>query len=286
MSKKRFQNLDGNENGKTPFYKRWWSIALVATLAVGTLSACGDDSESVDQSTLEDVDAEESTNKETAAEEQARKEAEAEAARIAAEEEKVKKEAEAKKEAAEEQARKEAEEAAKAPLTLTGSGDAVTETFELKYPFSIITASDSGTRNFIVRMHNIAGDNSDGLINEIGPYSGEQFKNHSPGEYRLEVQSDGDWEVTFDPSIPSEGESSPITGSGDQVVFLEIDSGSYILNASDDGSSNFIVRVNDSKSLVNEIGPYTGQSIANFQDSGIYALTVISEGNWSLEFTE
>ena len=220
-------------------------------------------------------------------EEQSRAQAESES--IAAAESKAQAEAEslAKAEADRVEAERQAAElaAAMTPVTISGTGDIVTEAFEIKSNFMIINSSDNGSSNFIVRLHGVNGS-EDGLVNEIGPYSGQQFKEIDPGEYRLEVKSEGNWEITFDPNIPKEGQQSPLSGYGDKVVMLNIEAGNYILNATDNGSSNFIVRVNDSSGLVNEIGPYSGQSIAKFSDSGLYAIQVTSEGDWTLEFTK
>lgn len=275
MSKKKLYDEEGNivkgAKVKKPFYKRWWFIAFVVVIVIGAIS--GGDEGAPTEVAVDETD-------------QVEEVADAEVVEDAEAEEVVENESEeAVTEEPVEEVEEESEESITLePITLTGSGDLVTDTFELISPYAVINSSDDGSSNFIVRLNSSEG--ADTLVNEIGPYSGNQFKAYPPGEYRLEVQSEGNWEITFDPNIPIEGQKSPLSGSGDQVVFLDIESGSYVLNASDDGTSNFIVRVNDSRTLVNEIGPYDGQSIANIDDTGIYAISVQSEGNWVLDFTE
>lgn len=180
-----------------------------------------------------------------------------------------------------------AESKAKAlePITISGFGDTVTDSVLLSMEYYTITSSDDGSSNFIVHVFGDSGS-EDGLINEIGPYSGQTFSNLANDSYKFEVKSEGNWSITLDPNVPSVGQSSPLSGFGDKVVFLEIDAGSYTLNASDDGDSNFIVHVNGGNSLINEIGPYEGQSVTRFQDSGVYVLDIVSEGNWSLNFVK
>ena len=90
--------------------------------------------------------------------------------------------------------------AAQGPLKLSGTGDSVL-TCTLGAGNKIISLTHSGSRNFIVRVHDDKG-RSEGLVNEIGNYSGTVFVRFGhdtfqlkPGPCIIEINADGAWTI-------------------------------------------------------------------------------------------
>lgn len=83
--------------------------------------------------------------------------------------------------------------------TFKGSGPEVIQVRAPEDLQPIITASNSGSSNFVVRL--IAyGDEVSGaelLFNEIGPYDGQTITNVPSGDYLLAVEAEGSWSVRF-----------------------------------------------------------------------------------------
>ena len=185
-----------------------------------------------------------------------------------------------------------------------GNGDSVLGPFELVDGIAILTASHSGTKNFIVQLIGAKGG-EDYSINAIGAYNGS--RGHSiPGrigrlqadEYRLNVTADGAWRIGVSQEFPSTGETPPIQlrGQGDEVLkWFTLDKGTYLIKSTHSGSKNFIValmNVNGSsdKFIINEIGDYTGEQLVKVEQDnlglslspGTYAFVVQADGEWAI----
>lgn len=228
----------------------------------------------------------EAAEKETREKEVAKEKAEKEEEEKATAEAKAKEEAEAEKKAEAEQKEKDEKErkTREAALKQTGKGDTVTKKFLLEEGFLITDSSHSGQRNFIVSLHDGDANRIESIANKIGNYKGKQiFSIDDTGEYQLDVKADGDWAINMSQSIPETIEEDSISGSGDDVRFVQIDKGGKTFHLSHTGSRNFMVRVNDQVSLANEIGPYEGSKLQKVEDDSIYYFNIYADGDWEIE---
>ncbi|MEK4516684.1 hypothetical protein NSS64_15470 [Paenibacillus sp. FSL H8-0122] len=91
---------------------------------------------------------------------------------------------------------------------------------------------------------------------------------------------------------PAKDEVIHLKGKKDQATeFFHLNSGIAILEATDNGDSNFVIYMYDEtgdtkKMLVNEIGPYKGKSLAVIPDGGKYMLKVESDGSWKADIKQ
>jgi hypothetical protein len=189
-------------------------------------------------------------------------------------------------------------------VNFEGTGDKVLGPFGLVEGIAILTASHSGTKNFIVQLIGAKGG-EDYSINAIGAYNGS--RGHSiPGrmgrlqadEYRLNVTADGAWRIDVSQEFPSTGETPPIQlqGQGDEVLkWFTLDKGTYLIKSTHTGSKNFIVALMNvnglsDKFIINEIGDYTGEQLVKVDQGnlglrlspGIYAIVVRADGEWTI----
>ncbi len=192
-------------------------------------------------------------------------------------------------------------------IVLSGSGDAVTERFELKSSVAIFHMTYEGDSNFIVWLLTSAGERVDLLSNEIGSYSGSTLIGvsgsvigASEGEHYLEIKSSGPWEVLVEQPIVSSATPVPLTltGRGDDVPEpFQISDGPVRFDISHQGSSNFIVSLYDSEGhyidmLANEIGSYSGSATVSTGGGifattpGVHYLDVKADGDWSIEISK
>jgi len=54
-----------------------------------------------------------------------------------------------------------------------------------------------GSSNFIVLVYDIASDDRDLIVNEIGPFSGTQVEALSAGQYVVDISADGAWTLNL-----------------------------------------------------------------------------------------
>ncbi|CAM3774147.1 hypothetical protein [Alkalicoccus chagannorensis] len=173
------------------------------------------------------------------------------------------------------------------PIRLTGSGDTVTEMFELTDGFAVVDFSHSGERNFSVKLMDESGTSSL-LANEIGNYSGTSFELTEDGEYLLEINADGEWSVSMDQSFPApsnieEGEPHSLSGIVDSVIFLSLEPGLKRIDLTHSGGRNFIVKLNGVSLWANEIGSYSGATTEMINEESVYAVSVIADGEWTID---
>jgi hypothetical protein len=183
-------------------------------------------------------------------------------------------------------------------IHLSGVGDDVTQTFVLTEGCAIFQMTHDGSTNFIIWLTTIGGEQKELLANEIGSYEGSvlvgvqssSYIAPPPGTYYLEVTADGDWTVTIKQPRPTSAISLPqtFTGTSDNVPSaFTLTPGSIKFQMSYSGSSNFIVILYDSNGdyielLANEIGSYSGAHSVGITSTGIYYLSVIGIGSWSI----
>ncbi|SDI83786.1 hypothetical protein [Natribacillus halophilus] len=172
------------------------------------------------------------------------------------------------------------------PTEVNGEGDDVSENFNLQSGFAIIDAEHSGERNFIVELNNESGG-QELIVNTIGIYEGESLAViPQEGEYHLDVDADGSWEAEVSQELPDTediySEDDHIEGSGDSVVFVDMQSGNKRIDLTHTGERNFIVTLNGQDLLVNDIGPYEGAQSQSF-DSGEHIFQIEADGDWTLE---
>ena len=142
-----------------------------------------------------------------------------------------------------------------------------------------------------------------------GPYAGERV--HSvftgndgglgPGDYTVEVEATGPWRIRLFQERATRGQQPEITlaGSGDGGgSWLQLDEGEYTMTTSYTGTTEITVELFDAKGvppyqIVNATGDHEGE--AQFTvgggapgenpQAGIYAMGVLSQGDWSVTIT-
>jgi hypothetical protein len=168
------------------------------------------------------------------------------------------------------------------PRTYEGVGDDV---IEIEKPEgsgtpAIARVSHQGERNFIVAALDENLDRVDGLVNEIGAYEGTvplDFLDREETVF-IEVNADGNWQITLDVLESVRAFGSDIEGAGDDVIMYTGDATPATI--SHEGERNFIVRAYTDRSagLVNEIGPYEG-TVALPE---LAVIVINADGTWSI----
>ncbi len=169
-------------------------------------------------------------------------------------------------------------------IKVSGNGDTATEGIPLKAGFAIFEGTHSGGSNFIVKLQDESGNNLDLLINEIGNYKGKTFADiPADGTYYLNINAGGGWNFDIYQQAPPDIPTAPTTlqGAGDDVVFFNANSGNYKFTFSHQGKSNFIVKLNGTGLMVNEIGVYNGSMRKQLGTDGVYLLNVNADGAWT-----
>lgn len=176
----------------------------------------------------------------------------------------------------------------------SGNGQRVTDEFNLASVATAALFEHDGNSNFIVRLLDDTGDSAELVINEIGYIDGARAFPTERGDYRLEINADGSWEITlFQPLAPDEyvyTTPTEASGVGYDVFGVAKLEGNHVVTGSHDGDSNFIVELidedasgafGDTDLVFNEIGEFQGETHTNFE--GYALLAVRADGNWSIE---
>ncbi|MFH5181914.1 hypothetical protein ACHHV8_04355 [Paenibacillus sp. TAB 01] len=211
--------------------------------------------------------------------------AEADAKAKAEADAKAKAEADAKAKA-EAEAKAKAEEEARKPIVVSGKGNTATDPFTLKAGFVVVDGSHTGNSNFALQFMDSSGGTKKLLVNEIGNYKGKTLALiPKSGDYLFNVSADGKWNLSLSQVIPSEVPNAPtsLKGSGDDVVFVNLQKKLTKFTFNHSGSSNFVVMLNGRNLLVNEIGNYEGSKAQSINDAGPYAISVQADGDWSID---
>ena len=177
-----------------------------------------------------------------------------------------------------------------APFTISGSG---ADVIPLSVPGdggALVDLAHNGSSNFIVQSLDAGLQLIEGLVNEIGPYSGRRGLNvghFSFGEpdivRHLEIDADGSWSITVRPLSQARAVEPALNGNGDDFVRFTAPT-PITMRSTHDGSSNFAIWSLEPSGalgdlLVNEIGVYNGTDpVAR----GIKYLDVIADGAWTM----
>jgi hypothetical protein len=79
------------------------------------------------------------------------------------------------------------------PSSHSGVGDDVVFFEQSTSAFVEFVATHSGSSNFIIWTYDIASDDRDLIVNEIGVFSGTQVEALGPGHYVIDITADGAW---------------------------------------------------------------------------------------------
>lgn len=171
--------------------------------------------------------------------------------------------------------------------SFAGSGEEVRQDIEIEGGLTVIEASHNGESNFQVSLAG-DGDFDDNFINVIGSFDGAQADLIDAGEYILDVNADGSWEVDIVQPRSGDGDDLPasFSGSGPDVVGPVVFGGSGVASGEHDGESNFQVRIypmtgSFGEGVFNDIGAFDGETTYSFD--GIGWIDVNADGNWSVE---
>lgn len=172
--------------------------------------------------------------------------------------------------------------------SFAGSGQEVREGVTIEGGLTVIDATHSGESNFIVKLAG-QGEFDDIFINVIGDFDGAQAELIEEGEYILDVDADGSWDVEVRQPRSGEGEGLPVSfsGNGPQVAGPVQFAGTGVATGSHSGDSNFQVEIypmtgSFGELVFNEIGQFDGETTYSFD--GIGWIDVNANGDWSLEF--
>lgn len=181
------------------------------------------------------------------------------------------------------------------PRVLRGRGARVVSVTVAADSPLVVAGAHSGSSNFIVELVS-PETGSINLFNEIGRYSGETaVEDAAAGRYRVKVDADGSWTLTFTQPVPTpKAKSIPgtIKGRGAMVIQIRTEEDLQpIIRARHRGQSNFIVDVigygglTGSENLFNEIGNFSGETLLEEMPAGPYLLHVQADGPWTLTFS-
>ena len=174
------------------------------------------------------------------------------------------------------------------PIEFSGHGDTVLSDVHVPIGQYKVYLTHTGSSNFIIHAYSGDGDRAS-WMNEIGAFTGYIYTKMDMSNGMIEMKADGDWVVKFE-QIGENGTSN-VQGKGYAVSpYFTLEDGNLIVNIENKASkSNFISKLIDEngniRSLTNEIGDYTGQTIVNNLSEGVkYCLWVRSDGDWSFDF--
>lgn len=172
------------------------------------------------------------------------------------------------------------------PQNFAGSGEEVREGVDIEGGLTVVEATHSGESNFQVYL--VGGEYDILFVNEIGSYDGETAELVEEGEYIMDISADGSWEITVRQPRSGDGETLPVSysGNGPNVVGPVRFDGSGIASGSHDGESNFQVTIypmtgSFGELVFNEIGSFEGE--ATYTADGIGWIEVVADGNWDIE---
>lgn len=121
-----------------------------------------------------------------------------------------------------------------------------------------------------------------GIGDHQGTYAINMFQDEDPDGIRIETS--GSWTIELRELSESPGWPDNSDGVGSTVLLVDPDQGDIDVTGTHDGESNFIIWAyveNGYPSLLfNEIGPHEGDAVV---PANTFALTIIADGNWTLQ---
>lgn len=179
------------------------------------------------------------------------------------------------------------------PLYFEGSGDTATELFTTERQLLKVDLRHDGSSNFIVWLKNSAGEDEELFANEIGAYDAARYFSVSPGDYLLDIEADGQWNITLRQPRPQDPNPAPVVFSGvrdNATAFFETGQRLLEVEMSHAGDSNFIAVLYDADgnridNFANVIGEYQGSRYFN-PDPGVYVLDIVADGAWTIDISE
>jgi hypothetical protein len=178
-----------------------------------------------------------------------------------------------------------------APIDVKGSGRKTTDPVALRSGILIAKSTYKGSGNFIVKLVDSNGKESELLANTVGDSSSTRVgRVATAGRYGLNVIADGPWTVRLEQPSPSDIAMLPktFTGKGDGVTsWVRLPQGRVVANARmTSGQSNFIVYAVGADGaradlLANDVGASSNSKA--FEGRGrVVVLSVQGDGEWSI----
>jgi len=173
------------------------------------------------------------------------------------------------------------------PQSFSGSGQTVEQGIDIEGGLVVVEGEHDGERNFQMSLANDS-EFDDSFINVIGEFDGAQAALIEGGEYILDVNADGNWEVTIRQPRSGQGEELPTSfaGNGPDVVGPVQFGGTNVAIGEHDGERNFQVEIypmtgSFGELVFNEIGEFEGETTFSF--SGVGWIDINASGNWGIE---
>lgn len=168
----------------------------------------------------------------------------------------------------------------------------MSQTFKAGGGLTIIKLAHRGTSNFVVLYGQ--GQATQLLVNEVGKYEGSRALGLPAGDYVLDIDTDGEWAVQIDQSVPTTAEPPPqkLTGTGQAATkFFSLKPGAANFRVSHEGDGLFAPYLlkSDGKgltNLANELGKFTGEKRVDITEEGIYLVDVTATGPWTIEVSQ
>lgn len=178
-----------------------------------------------------------------------------------------------------------------AAQSYSGSGQAVTDTVSMEGGLATFAMDHDGESNFQVELiDESTGNTQEFLANEIGTWEADQPYYVPPGDYVLDVNADGNWNIDVDQPRPAPSEVSSLpTSSSDQypnyIGPVQFD-GLHTVSAEYNGDGNFAVWALDEDGqerdlLFNEIGQFEGEN--SYSGTHVGYIRVEATGDWELD---
>lgn len=188
-------------------------------------------------------------------------------------------------------------------MTFSGSKSQATEKFHLEKGLTIFHTKnvDDGQfpMNFIINLLDSNGKTVGLAANAIGTSdSATPMKIDKAGDYILDVTSFGSWNVVVEQPRYTTAQSVPVTLSGSgygatQPFYLKSGLVRFESSNVDDSkfAMNFIVYLMDNQGnmvglVANDIGTSTSSKAMSITSSGVYLLSVMSFGDWTIKVSQ
>ncbi|ESP87777.1 cell surface glycoprotein [Candidatus Halobonum tyrrellensis] len=182
------------------------------------------------------------------------------------------------------------------PETFSGEGTSSTDEFQLVNAPLTAEYTHDGEQNFQTTLIAMEGESYQDvyLTNAIGSVEGSKVANvTTTGPFTMDVQADGEWEITLEQTPNPEIQPLPVEASGSGPTYLgpfEF-GGATQFQGSHDGEQNFIVQSVPLDSfgfgdiIFNEIGTVE-EATTTARPGDIAYLNVEADGDWSLSTSE